>query len=524
MDRMIVIAATDEVKEILDLTLPKIQAFADNCGAYLKMLTGLPAKYQHGKYRIFEVGEINAERILIMDLDLLPRDGAPNIFEVYPTGNWMFNEGRYRGHGFVSHRKEMDKYVRTAGLPQCVWPSRDWWNPGISLLDREAAKAIFQMPPWDVTTKLHNVSNGMAVKNMPWVNYRIALTETKINSIDARWNTFPSMPLDAQKKAYIWHCFCNEIQVDRTKSKIRVIKQMCKRHGESLTPKPKVNISTRKYKYRLHCVSGKQTRKWILGRMQDEIIKYAPSDVEVTQSGNPVDEPRTINWYNPYRIYGSKSQYALDVVFCTHPEVLPTWNKAIAEADHVICMCKQYVPNRNNVSLIYPGIDPEYYNTKLRIFNPVMMSHSRKGLADWQLLSKLDWLDCHCSNGQLTKEQLLAYYLAADVVLSTATMEGGPMLILEAAALGKLCYARKGVGFVDDFVFPNLHTYSNVIDLINILQQIYYNKEKVGNWEYTWKQWAEKHWQIFNNLEKQMKDFPNFKKKTRTIPVKGKRR
>jgi len=98
------------------------------------------------------------------------------------------------------------------------------------------------------------------------------------------------------------------------------------------------------------------------------------------------------------------------------------------------------------------------------------------------------------------------------------------MLILEAAALGKLCYARKGVGFVNDFVFPNLHTYSNVIDLINILQQIYYNKEKVGNWEYTWEQWAEKHWQIFNNLEKQMKDFPNFKKKNRIIPVKRRKR
>lgn len=529
MDRIILVAATNEVKEILDLTLPKIEAFAKRCDASLKILSGLPNKYQHGKYRIFEAGEIDAERILLMDADMLPRDIAPNIFEMYPTGNWMFNEGRYRGHGFVSHRKEIDKYIRTAGLPQCKWPSQNWWNPGISLLSKEAAHAIFQMPPWNVNDKLYNVTNGMAVKNMPWVNYRIAITETEIKNIDVRWNTFPSMRLDAQQRAYVWHCFCNEIQANRTISKVRVIKQMCKRHGESLLPahKPAIEMPERKYKYHVHFICGKQTKQWILGRMQQAIIKQAPHDVEITEGGEAIDEPRTINWYNPYRIYRKKSKYALDVAFCTHPEIESTWNQVIKEADHITCMCKQYyeqiAEQRENVSLIYPGVDPEYYNTKLRVFNPVMMTGSaRKGFADWQMLMKLEWLDCHCSEGKLTRDQLLAYYLAADVILSTATMEGGPMSIFEAAALNKLCFAKKGVGLVDDFTFPNLRTYSNTIQLIEMLKELYYNKVKTGNWEFTWEKWAKEHWALFNDLEKQMKDYPNFKKKKqrKTIPVK----
>ncbi len=55
------------------------------------------------------------------------------------------------------------------------------------------------------------------------------------------------------------------------------------------------------------------------------------------------------------------------------------------------------------------------------------------------------------SGGQLSFDELMVQYRACDVVLSTATLEGGPMLVAEGAALGKPVVAPAGVGWVDSF-------------------------------------------------------------------------
>lgn len=501
MRKVVVISATDEVNDLLTLTLPKIKAYASKCGAELIILTGLPKEYQHGKYRIFEVTKIKADRILLVDADILIRDNAIDIFEFYPDGNWMFNEGKFRGHGFEAHRKELEKYLSKAKLPLCIWPKLDWWNPGVALLSQEAVKNIFEMPPWNVNTCTYGVEGGKTVKNMPWINYRIAITNTKIDELDIRWNTFSSAPAIAQRDACFWHCFCKEITSDRTRSKVRVVRQMCNRFKEPLTSFPT-------HKYNVHFVCGKQSEKWILERMQEEIIKYAPQDVSISMSDVAHDDVNTINYFNPYRRYAKKSKHAKDVVFCTHPEVVATWNKSIVEADHIVCMCKQYANeaiskrDSDSVSLIYPGVDPEYYEHKLQILNPVKMSsHARKGILDWKILNKVPWLRCRCTDGKLTRAQLLLEYSACDAVVSTAVLEGGPMSILEAAALGKPCYARRGVGFGNDFaeVFPNLHLYTDIIELMNMLQEAYDSKEK-SPWNLTWEKWAKKHWIMFDKV------------------------
>ena len=105
MKRVIIVAVTDEIESIAALTLPKMQAYADRCDAELIVLRGLPEKYQHPKYRMFEASDKDADRYLIVDADILIRDSAPNIFEAFPQGNWMFDEGAMRGLDMFAQQK-----------------------------------------------------------------------------------------------------------------------------------------------------------------------------------------------------------------------------------------------------------------------------------------------------------------------------------------------------------------------------------------------------------------------------------
>ena len=156
------------------------------------------------------------------------------------------------------------------------------------------------------------------------------------------------------------------------------------------------------------------------------------------------------------------------------------------------------------VHRIHYGIDEVYRDCRLRIFHPGRMVATdeymgRKGWSDWQRLMQCEWLVCKRSEGLLSQEQMLDEYLKADVIVSTATMEGGPMACIEALALGKPYIGRKGVGLHNEYQW--ITRYDTCEALLLALTDMYRIKQRrceqvAGN---TWTLCAAAVWKVIGD-------------------------
>jgi len=253
-----------------------------------------------------------------------------------------------------------------------------------------------------------------------------------------------------------------------------------------------------------------------IGELLDSLIRNAPDNIKITKSTDPVDEDNTINYYIVWHLFKKdnrirKCNKAIDVLFSPHPDdksFLPT----IKEADHNVFMCSkyqkeaiQYGISSDKTSLIFVGIDDMYFDDRLRVFCPAWLHDrgARKGSYIWDIISKLDWLNCYSSEGKLNKDELLLQYQACDVVLSTGLIEGGPMMILESLALGKTIITPDGVGMADDFK-KDLITYNpkDIQSLIRILKNIYNEKMRktIKYKQFTQLNYVKQHYELFDRL------------------------
>lgn len=476
MKRVIIVATTDEIKPVSELTLPKLRAYAKKCSAELIVLEGMPEKYQHPKYRMFEASKIKADRYLIIDVDIITRTNAPDIFEALPSGNWMMDEGAMRGlEQFERHKHEVVEY---AGRGAQFGAS--WWNPGVSLLNRDAVKAIYQMPPWDVRENLFTVADGTRiVKNMPWINYQIAKHNIKINPLPVTWNCFVNAT-NKLSEAHFWHCAGNEICKNGVDVKQSIIKSVCDKYEPRKCSDAHV-----------HFVIGNDQHRWILGKFVRQMQSYAPNNINVTKGEYVVEGSNAVNVFIPYRAWHLNTGKAKSLVFFTHPGDTGQWNAAM-QCDAAIVMCNQYRQaliaagmEEGRVTRIHFGIDEQYRDCRLRIFHPGRMVISdeyqgRKGWEDWKRLMECDWLHCIRSEGLLTDEQMHDEYMKADVIVSTATMEGGPMACIEALAMSKLYLGRAGVGLHDEYV-RHIERYHDSDELVINLFTKYKEKESRKN-------------------------------------------
>jgi hypothetical protein len=500
--RVIVVAATGEMSGICAITLPRIKEYAERVGAELYIFEDMPDKYQHPKYRMFEAAEINGERILILDADILIRNGAPDIFEALPTGNHILDEAAIRAPGEF----DMHKYEVCAFAQDWADFGEHWWSPGVVLMDAATIRQVYQMPTWDVRENLFSVGKGKRItKNMPWVNLQIAKQGIEITPLDFKWNCFVN-GRECVKDAYFWHCAGSESNYNAN-GKVDIALSAIMHYGELIKPP------------RVHCVISRDQHNWILGRMWRAIQETAPEGAICTDGERPMNQAGVINYYNPYRGYRHKTQ-GHDVVFCTHPEIPATWARATRDADHIVVMAdkwrqhliEQGVP-AHKITHIPPGVDGWFLDPRLRIFNPCKMPDgsygARKGRGLWQRLCAEPWLECICSGGAMSEAELRLQYLACDVVVSTAVPdyggEGGPMSCREGLALCKPTVMPAGIGLVDEHAdHPCLLRYpaGDYDALIEMLRPLYHAKVnvKMASTDWTWEAWGKAHWDIFNRL------------------------
>jgi hypothetical protein len=450
------IAVGEPYKWMFDITIPHMRAYCEKHNIDFIVVDDNYRRDEHPCYMKQFINTLwwRYDRVCYVDSDVLIMPHAPNIFDCTPADKCCaFRELEYSGvQAQIQRRDQMSRDYITlyaeaynermieAGYEPVELPENlgeYYYNAGIFVCTRETCPhvapvaGVMQLP-----TSNHYDQNYF---NMMIIKHKIPMHDLGYNwnrRRGARVEESPN-PLDS----YFVHYLGLGQKEKLKKDVIRMGKKM----------------------YQVHFVGATRTgdRKWILERMQDFIIAATPEGVpKPTIEAAPIDAPGHVNVFNPYRYY-KKSQYAKDIVFFTHPEDLPQWEAAHG-CDCAVVMCEKYRDELiadgmepAQIRLIHAGVGDIYKNARLRVLNVGRMEANhgymtRKGIDTWKRLQALSWMDCINTGGDMTQSQVYEEYLKADVVVSTALVEGGPMSCYEALSMGKPYYGRVGVGVHDE--------------------------------------------------------------------------
>jgi glycosyltransferase involved in cell wall biosynthesis len=503
---MITVAIGTKLKWMFDITLASQKAYCERHGITHIIVDELwrrgdehPCMMKQRTYELLLSKQF--DRACYADADIWISQNAPNIFDEVPRGKLgQYEEGCHwrpnvLGDLFIDFADYADNYnehMQALDLEQVDMSEWDqtYYNAGLFVCELDTCPHI--PPVGDIMHLPHRkrLARGGDFYDQHYVNLMRIKHKMPMHSLSAKWDMFRGM-LDAMpykiEDCYFIH-YCGD---DAQKKKI-------------LTDIEALKVT----KKRIHIVSN--NNGWILDKMSDALEQYAPDGIKPTRSNHPIDDHGVVNFFNNYRLYNRKSKRAKDVVFFTHPEIPNQWKEGLKNCDHAIVMCNKYhrelidmgLP-RDRVTMIHPGVDDCYMRRKLRVFIPSRILANagykeRKGYKLWQRLSTLDWLECITSDGMMTPEQVLLEYERANVIVSTATMEGGPMSVVEAIALNKPILARAGVGMVDDY--EAVIAYKDDDDLIRMLQRLWDARQLGLQDVYGWDVWAAKHYDVFRRV------------------------
>lgn len=194
---------------------------------------------------------------------------------------------------------------------------------------------------------------------------------------------------------------------------------------------------------------------WILKRIAEESIKYCPE----SKISNHIDTKYQINYFVNYALY--KPSKTKSVAYFTHftEACGDKWREAEKGLDGAVYMAKRYTPRcKNSIQIPPPGLT--YMPEKFRIgVVGRQYADGRKGEKDILSIAKklisypITWdfmgswpisqdirnlsqnYDVVNSSWKSDYESI-KYYKKLNVIISMATLEGGPVPLLEAAKIG----------------------------------------------------------------------------------------
>jgi len=481
---ILTIAVGTSLQWMFDLTLPTMRAYAERCGADLIVADD---NWRTDEHPCFMKQIINSlwwryDRVLYLDADIEIMPDAPNIFDIVPADKLgMYDEAPL----YTNRKPRMQAYIaeyKRLTLDNDEWESTDkYYNAGMFICSKETNP---HRPPVNDVMRIPTSGNY----DNTYVNAMIFKHQIPVHELDWRWNRLITAnketgTTDMREGSYFVH-----YASDQAKDILRNIQ-----HDECL---------------HVHIVGGKAKKQWILEKMQGHIKAATPDGVNCDYVY--ADAPGHVNIFSPYRLY-RKSKHAKDIVFFTHPEDMHQW-RAAHECDEAVVMCAKYRDeliadgmDAARVHLIYAGVGDVYKDYRLRVLNPSRMEtnenyKARKGFDTWQRLCSLPWLNCTCTGGDMTPGQVSEEYLKADVIVSTATLEGGPMACYEALSMGKPYYGRAGVGVHDET--EGATKYASDDELECLLMQAYSEKYARAQCvkDRSWKAWATDWWKLIGEV------------------------
>jgi Glycosyl transferases group 1 len=253
------------------------------------------------------------------------------------------------------------------------------------------------------------------------------------------------------------------------------------------------------------------TDQWVLERQARKLARKLPYAEFVPWKPRPCPTTR-IAYYVNYALYQGPSGY-LDVGFFTHEDPAHGFLERARQVELCVSMSRKYADwlkeqGVQQVVHIPMGCDILRYRPRLVLGVIGRLDHPRKGKHLVDRLQSLPFVEIVATEGQIADSQLREVYQRLDYVLIPATIEGGPMSLLEGLSMGKPVIAPAGVGITSEFsATPYVRTYraGDPEDLERLVQRCFEEKTQASQLvaKRSWDDWAAAHHAVFMDLLRQ---------------------
>jgi hypothetical protein len=247
---------------------------------------------------------------------------------------------------------------------------------------------------------------------------------------------------------------------------------------------------------------------WVLERLARTLAAKLPYAEFVPWRPQPGPATRLVYYVN-YALLDRPSGL-IDVVFFTHPDENHQSVEQARRADACVCMARQYADwlasqGVRTVVHIPMGFDSYRFRPRLVLGVVGRLEHPRKGKDLVETVRKLPFVEVVTTEGRTPPEELRALYERLDYVLIPATVEGGPLCLLEGLGVGRPVIAPEGVGVTPEFGPTDhirLYRAGDGAALVRVVTDCYREKESRSRLvqDRSWDRWAEHHHHFFVQL------------------------
>jgi hypothetical protein len=250
------------------------------------------------------------------------------------------------------------------------------------------------------------------------------------------------------------------------------------------------------------------TDDWILERLARRLVAKLPYAEFVPWEARPAGGVRLVYYVN-YALHRGPSG-ALDVALFTHPDEEGRFLARARAVDFCVCMSRQYADwlrarGVHAVAHVPMGFDSYRFRPRLVLGVVGLLEHPRKGRHLVERLRQLPFVEVVVSGGTVPEERLPELYQRVDYVLIPATLEGGPLSLLEGLGMGKPVIAPADVGMVPEFGDSEhivRYPAGDAEALVRVVTACYEEKRARSRLveDRSWDRWAEGHHRVFERL------------------------
>jgi glycosyltransferase involved in cell wall biosynthesis len=252
------------------------------------------------------------------------------------------------------------------------------------------------------------------------------------------------------------------------------------------------------------------TDSWILERLARKLESKLP--YAKFFPWKPKENTSTqIAYYVNYALYQTASRF-IDVGYFTHVDESHQFLERARRVDYCVSMSRLYADwlksrGVQHVIHIPMGFDSHRYRPRLVLGVVGLLDHPRKGKHLVDHLRRLPFVQIATTEGCVPDSQMCEFYQKIDYVLIPATIEGGPMSLLEGLGVGKPVIAPDSVGMIPEFEDSRYicrYRTGDPVDLERLVCECFAKKRESSRLVNgrSWDDWAAGHHMLFMNLLK----------------------